>query len=116
MRGRARNDRGGNLNRGRCGSIRGSRAVRKSVGLGLTALVLLTLAFSLPAVASNLVVNGGFETTTNGPNFQFDKLTVATGWTSTNTNSNAYNFIFAPGIADTTGATGQYGNLQLWGP
>ncbi len=99
------------LNRGRCGIIGASRAVRKSVGLGLTALVLLTLAFSLPAVASNLVVNGDFETTTNGPNFQFDNNTVATGWTST-----GYNFIFAPGAADTTGATGQFGNLQLWGP
>ena len=88
-----------------------SRAFRKTGVLGLTALVLLTLAISIPAVANNLVVNGDFEATTNGPNFQFDNNTVATGWTSS-----GYNFIFAPGAADTTGATGQYGNLQLWGP
>ncbi|MFZ1133690.1 MAG: PEP-CTERM sorting domain-containing protein [Candidatus Korobacteraceae bacterium] len=99
------------MSRGRCGITRASRARRKSVGLGLTAVALLALAFSVPAAASNLVVNGSFEVTTNGPNFQFDNNTVATGWTSS-----GYNFIFAPGAADTVGATGQFGNLQLWGP
>ncbi len=87
---------------------------RQSVVLGFAALAFLALAIS--AQATNIVTNGGFELTTNGPNLQFDYLTQATGWTSTNANSDAYNFIFAPGAADTTGATGQFGNLQLWGP
>lgn len=94
----------------RANAIRGNRNLR------LVAMALLALLITVPAFANNLVVNGDFETTTNGPNFQFDNNTVATGWTSTNNNNDAYNFIFAPGAADTTGATGQFGNLQLWGP
>jgi hypothetical protein len=86
-----------------CGTI-SSKTV-----LGFLALAFLT--FGIAAQASNLVVNGGFETTTSGPNFEFNRNTTATGWTSS-----GYNFIFAPGAADTTGATGQYGNLKLWGP
>jgi hypothetical protein len=88
-----------------------ARAFRNSGALAIVGIALLALAITAPAFASNLVMNGDFETTTNGPNFQFDNNTVATGWTS-----NGYNFIFAPGAADTIGATGQFGNLQLWGP
>ncbi len=72
------------------------------------------------AQAQNLVQNGGFEITTNGPGYQFNSsqsgypYTTATGWTS-NGGGNAYNFIFGPGTGDTTGATGQYGGLSLWG-
>jgi len=62
------------------------------------------------ATPVNLVVNGGFETLTKGAG-QIDAVTQATGWTST-----GYTFVFAPGTADTTGATGTYGNLKLWGP
>lgn len=62
------------------------------------------------ANATSLIVNGGFETTTNGPG-EFDYSTIATGWTSS-----GYNFIFASGTADTTGSSGQYGNVTLWGP
>lgn len=62
------------------------------------------------AAPVNLVVNGGFETTTNGAG-QIDANTKATGWTST-----GYNFVFAPGTATTTGANGIYGNMKLWGP
>ena len=64
------------------------------------------------ADAAQLVVNGGFEQSTNGPNFEFDRDTQFTGWTS-----NGYNFGFAPGTADTTGSyTSQFnGNLTLWG-
>ena len=87
--------------------VRGT--VSSKTVLGFLALAFLT--YGIAAQASNLVTNGGFETTTNGPNFQFDNNTTATGWTSS-----GYNFIFAPGAADTTGATGQFGNLQLWGP
>jgi hypothetical protein len=90
-------------------NMTGRSTRQQTTVLGLVALAFLTLAMA--AQASNLVVNGDFETTTNGPNFQFDNNTVATGWTSA-----GYNFIFAPGAADTVGATGQFGNLQLWGP
>ena len=62
------------------------------------------------AHANSLVTNGGFELTTKGSG-QMGFNTDATGWTTT-----GYNFIFAPGTADTTGATGQYGGLTLWGP
>ena len=64
---------------------------------------------SAAQAATNLVTNGGFETTTNGAG-QFDNNTHAAGWTS-----NGYNFIFADGTADAGGANGQYGNLTLWG-
>lgn len=74
-----------------------------------TALATLTCS-TASAVPVNLVVNGGFETLTNGAG-QIDAITKATGWTST-----GYNFVFASGTAATTGATGTYGNLKLWGP
>ena len=84
-----------------------------------------TAAIVIPAIAltfgasggarANLVTNGSFESTT-GVNKQFDSLTTVTGWTSDNANHNAYNFVYASGAADTVGATGQYGNVQLWGP
>ena len=64
------------------------------------------------AQAAQLVTNGGFESSTNGPNFEFDRDTQFTGWTS-----NGYNFGFAPGTADTVGSyTSQFnGNVELWG-
>ncbi len=75
-----------------------------------------TLALALAAAAGlaasaqayNAVVNGGFESTTNGLG-QFDNNTSATGWTS-----NGYNFIFG----SDPGATvqGQYGGLSLYAP
>ncbi len=81
--------------------------------LGLLSLTLLgTASVVVSARADNLVTNGSFETTTNGPNQQFDLLTQATGWTS----SNGYNFIYSPGAADTIGAAGQFGTVSLWGP
>ena len=66
---------------------------------------------------ANLVTNGDFETTTalNGNTTGEGQLGYninATGWTI----SGGYAFLFNPGTAATTGATGQYGNLQLWGP
>jgi hypothetical protein len=69
-------------------------------------------AFTCTASAApvNLVVNGGFETLTNGAG-QIDAITSATGWTST-----GYTFVFAAGTAATTGAKGVYGNVKLWGP
>ena len=76
----------------------------------LLGCVALSLTLAAPAARANLVSNGGFETTTHGPG-QFDNNTVATGWSS-----NGYNFIFAAGTADTTGSSGQYGAVSLWGP
>jgi hypothetical protein len=86
------------------------RTLRQAAVAGLSALAWSTLTISARA---DLVTNGGFETTTNGPG-EFDtSFTQAPGWTSS-----GYNFIFAPGAADTTGSyTPQYnGNLLLWGP
>jgi hypothetical protein len=70
------------------------------------------LALSLAGVGAkaDLLTNGSFETTTNG-NGQLGFNTNATGWAT-----NGYNFIFAPGTADTSGATGSSGLLKLWGP
>lgn len=67
------------------------------------------------AQAQNLVTNGSFELSTNGPG-QLGYNTNATGWSSSA--SNAYNFLFASGTADslTNSPIGQYGNLPLWGP
>ena len=66
---------------------------------------------------ANLVTNGGFESTTsyNGNTTNEGQLgynLTAAGWTV----SGGYAFLFNAGTADSTGATGQYGNLQLWGP
>jgi hypothetical protein len=83
--------------------LRISRAVAAVAGLGLA----LTFA---NAHAANLVTNGGFESTTNGAG-QMGYNTNATGWTTT-----GYNFVFAPGTADTSGANGQFGAVILWGP
>lgn len=59
---------------------------------------------------ADLITNGSFELTTSGLG-QMGYNTNATGWSTT-----GYNFIFGAGTADTTGVTGQYGNLQMWGP
>ena len=73
--------------------------------------VLLTC--SIPVHASNLVLNGGFELTTAGKG-QLGYNTSIIDWTNA---TNAYNFVFTPGSADTTGAMTQYGvPLKLWGP
>ena len=83
--------------------------------LGCLAAILLT--FASPARATqSYVVNGSFETTTNGTG-QLGYNTNATGWTNVvNGGVDGYNFLFAPGTADTTGATGVDGNVKLWGP
>jgi PEP-CTERM motif len=71
----------------------------------------VVLAFAASnAQAMNLVTNGGFESTTAGGG-QLGFNTNATDWTTS-----GYNFLFTPGSADTTGVTGTFGNLQLWGP
>lgn len=84
-------------------------ALRMAAVAGFSAMALSVLAISARA---DLITNGGFEQTTNGPG-EFDSFTTPTGWAST-----GYNFIFASGTGDTTGSyTPQYKNdLTLWGP
>ena len=65
---------------------------------------------ALPAQAVNLVVNGGFEATTNGKG-QLGFNTNATGWT----NVNGYTFLYTPGTVDSSGALGESGNVSMWG-
>jgi hypothetical protein len=80
--------------------------------VGFSAITLSAVASS-SAQATNLVVNGGFETTTGGPG-QLGYNTDLPGWTYL-APSNNYDFVFAPGTADTTGSSGEFGNLALWG-
>ena len=84
--------------------------LRKAVAIGVSAAALLMLPST--AKATNLVVNGGFEVTSNGA-CELGSCTIATGWSSS-----GYNFVFAPGSADTSGSyTPQFnGYLTLWGP
>jgi hypothetical protein len=82
--------------------------IRKTAVLGFSGLAFLALAVSAKA---DLVVNGGFESSSNGAG-QMDVNTTVTGWST----SNGYTFLYTPGSADTTGAPGQYGTLALWGP
>jgi hypothetical protein len=77
----------------------------------ILALTLASLAFFGNAqAATNLVINGDFEQTTNGLG-QFDYQTQAVGWSSS-----GYNFLFSPTTVDTTGTVGYYGPTELWGP
>jgi hypothetical protein len=77
-------------------------------------LSLLALACTSVGVsaAANVVVNGGFEATTNGAG-QLGGNTDATGWTNA-----GFNFVIAPGTGDTTGAYSSQFNapVSLWGP
>ena len=66
------------------------------------------VAVAQPALA-NSFTNGNFETNTGSGQLGYN--TTASGWTTT-----GYNFLFAPGAADTSGADGVYGTLSLWGP
>jgi hypothetical protein len=86
------------------------------------ALLGLLLGVSSAAHAGDLVKNGGFEMVTPGNHgiSQFGytggdsaAITTVADWTT-----GGYNFIYAPGTADTTGSyTPQFdGYLELWGP
>ena len=83
--------------------------------LGLAA-ALLTLGAAGPLQATSLVQNGSFEMLQTNASEQFGTgyagaSQQVTSWTTT-----GYNFVFLPGTADTTGATGASGTLSLWGP
>ena len=86
---------------------------RRVANASFTAVGLAVLATSLQA--ASLVTNGSFEQLSRpgvaaefGSRFPSQQVT---GWTT-----NGYNFVYTSGSADTTGATGQYGNVGLWGP
>ena len=81
----------------------------------MAVIVIPALAFALALCApgdaqADFVTNGNFAQTSNGTG-QLGFNTTATGWTTS-----GYNFLFASGTADTTGATGADGSLKLWGP
>jgi hypothetical protein len=86
----------------------------------VAALAALALNVAPASAATNLVVNGGFESTTtsssNG-NFQIGTAGTVTGWTSTG--SNAYNLLFHSANANTVAgnAAGAYAytnNEFMW--
>jgi len=82
--------------------------LRQAAAIGFSVVVLS--AISVSARANLSFANGDFASTTAGAG-QLGFNTDATDWTT-----NGYNFLFASGTADTTGATGADGNLKLWGP
>lgn len=88
--------------------------VHKAALIAFSAIALSTFAISAHATP-NLVLNGGFDLVINGSGgigeFNNATYSTVTDWTSS-----GYNFIFASGTADTTGSTGTFGNLKLWGP
>ena len=90
--------------------------------LTVTLLGVASLALVRTATAQELVLDGNFTQTNyvspqpgNAVTASGGQLTYnlyASGWTNLNT---GYNFLFASGSADTTGANGVDGNLKLWG-
>lgn len=81
-------------------------------------LAIAALCGALPftSLATEFVQNGGFESTSGvNPTGQLGYNITADGW-SVPTPPGSYAFLFTPGSADTTGANGEDGNVQLWGP
>jgi hypothetical protein len=83
-----------------------SRAMRiKTILLSISAVV--ALSAGVAQAATNLVVNGKFEQTTNGTNNMLAATTTdlskttLTGWTSSNGNDGGYNFVLNSAIANT---------------
>lgn len=88
------------------------RAFLSALALAVTPVALL---FAVHANAEPInLTNAGFETTTLTNSSQFGTSyggQTVNGWTGS-----GYTFLFMPGTADSSGATGKYGNIQLWGP
>lgn len=92
------------------------RFLSSSLTQKFSATLVMATLFALTSTAAvatptNLVKNGDFELTTGYG--EINLFATVTDWSST-----GYNFIFAAGTADTTGAPGFYGNgapLKLWG-
>lgn len=100
----------------------------------IPSIIALCLASSIAptAQAVNLVVNGDFDTTTNGVNKQIgtgvgynpSEFTVASGWYTDNAAPTvidpsvrpSYNFIFAEGAGVSTGAANRFASsVFFWG-
>ena len=91
-----------------------SCTLRHAALIGVSAMALSTFATPAQAIP-NYVINGGFELISNGSG-GMGEFNNATYTTVSNWTSNGYNFLFVSGTADTTGGTGTFGNLKLWGP
>ena len=81
------------------------------------ALALSMLSVPAHATLVNLVQNGDFEVATG--NGMIDYNTSVDGWSNTkvsggNGTQYGYNFLYAPGTADSTGADGWAGNVKFW--
>lgn len=88
-----------------------------SIGFAGLVVALASLHATPSHAAPELITNGGFEVT-SATNSQQITTTNISGWSSS-----GYNFIYladptsaSGSTADTTGATGSYGNVKLWGP
>jgi len=82
--------------------------------MALIVIPVMAIALALGAsgaAQADLVNNGGFESNTGNGQLGFN--TTVADWSVP---GGGYTFLFAPGTADTSGATGQYGPLSLWGP
>lgn len=80
----------------------------KHASLRVAAATMFLCGASAQATPINLIANGGFEFNTG--NGQVGANTSIDGWSSS-----GYNFLFAPGTADTTGAPAAwYNNAPLW--
>lgn len=95
------------------------RGTTKSLALGAACVIALATAGA--ANAANLVTNGSFET--NGGNGQVGDNTTLSNWTIVPSSSGSYVYVFntqsgtSGTSADHVGSvSGQYGNLNLWGP
>ncbi len=103
-----------------------SGVLRNFQGFFGAVIFLATLCnpFHNSEAADELIINGGFDLTTVGPNRQVvdnadtTRYTGLTGWT-TSTNTNDLTFVFTATAGDTTGAQGRYytpaNPFQLWG-
>lgn len=86
--------------------------IKKSLYAGAMASLLAPCL--IQSAHANLVLNGGFESTTGGSSGQLGFSGFnATHWSVPN---GSYTFLYQSGQADGPGSNGQYGNVQLWGP
>src|ERR1700736_2450398 len=83
------------------------RAAGRGSHAAFTAVVISALAAS--AHADPVLINGTFASSASGQ-FGTGALTL-NGW-----DTSGYNFLFQPGVADTTGANGSAGHVTLWAP
>jgi hypothetical protein len=102
----------------------GAKMASRFSAVFVIAVLTLVLVASDGAKA-DLITNGGFELTNNGPNKvltgSWTNSTNPTGWTVGTPPSITFSYLYGPGGADATGAspTGGFPNttpIFLWGP